>query len=107
MEPVKLEGYDIDEVETFTYLDSINDTHADVKARIGKTRGVFIQLKNIWYSKVLSLHTNIRLFNFNVKYVLLYGAETCRRTNTTNKQLQTHKEREKEDPQEIRREVIS
>jgi len=42
-----------------------------------------MQLKNIWSSKVLSLHTKIRLFNFNVKSVLLYGAET------TTKKLQT------------------
>ena len=57
MEPVKLEGNESDQVETFTYLDSIIDKHggtdADVKARIGKARGAFIQLKNIWSSKVL------------------------------------------------------
>jgi len=50
---------------TFTYLDSIIDKHggteADVKARIGKARGAFIHLENIWSSKVLSLHTKIRL----------------------------------------------
>jgi len=38
MEPVKLEGNESDQVETFTYLDSIIDKHggtdADVKARI-------------------------------------------------------------------------
>ena len=49
MEPVKLEGNEIDEVETFTYLGSITDKHggadADVKAKIGKARGAFIQLK--------------------------------------------------------------
>ncbi|KAK2138477.1 hypothetical protein LSH36_2974g00008, partial [Paralvinella palmiformis] len=57
-------------VETFTYLGIIIDKHGskdpDVKSRIGKTRGVFIQLKNIWYSKMLSKHTKIRLFNSNV-----------------------------------------
>ena len=91
MEPVNLEGNEIDELESFTYLDSIFDTHGgtDVKARIGKARGAFIQLKNIWSSKVLSLHTKIRLFNSNVKYVLLYGAETRRTSNTTTKKLQT------------------
>ena len=92
MEPVKLEGNEIDEVETFTYLGSIIDKHggtdADVKARIGKTRGTFIQLKNIWISKVLSLHRRIRLFNSSVKSVLLYGSETWRTTNITNKKLQ-------------------
>jgi len=71
MEPVTLEGNEIEEVET--YLDSIIDKHggtdADVKARIGKARGAFIQLKNIWRSKVLSLHTKICLFKSNLKYV--------------------------------------
>ena len=55
MEPVKLEGNEIGEVETFTYLGSIIDKHgvtdADVKAWIGKARGALIQLKNIWSSK--------------------------------------------------------
>jgi len=66
MEPVKLEGNEIDEVETFTYLSSITDKHggtdADVKAMIGQARRAFIQLKNTRSSKVLSLHTKIRLF---------------------------------------------
>jgi len=57
MEPVKLEGNEIDEVETFTYLSIIIDKHGgtdgDVKAMIGKARGAFIQPKNIWISKVL------------------------------------------------------
>jgi len=94
MEPVKLEGNEIDEVESFTYLGSIIDKHggtdADVKGRISKARGAFIQLKNTWSSnKMLSLHIKIRLFNSNVKSVLLYGAETWMTTNTTTKILQT------------------
>ena len=51
MEPLKLEGNEIDEVETVTYLGSIIDKHgstdADVKPSIGKARGAFVQLKNI------------------------------------------------------------
>ena len=66
-------------LERFTYLGSINDkqcgTDADIKARIGKARRTCLQLKNIWSSKVLSLHTKIRLLNSNVMSVLLYGAE--------------------------------
>ena len=75
------------------YLGSIIDnqrgTDADVKARIGKVRGAFIQLKNIWSSKVLSLHMKICLSNSNVKSVLLYGAATWTTTNTTIKKVQT------------------
>ena len=49
----------------------------------------FQQLKNIWTSKNLSYNTKIRIFNTNVKSVLLYGAETWRTTINTNKKLQT------------------
>jgi len=42
MEPVKLEGKQFDEVETFTYKHGSTD--AGVNARIGKARGAFIQL---------------------------------------------------------------
>jgi len=91
MEPVKLKGNEIDEVEAFTYLGSFIDKHGgtDVKARISKARAAFIQLKNICSSKVLLLHTKIHLFNSNVKSVLLYGAEKWWTTNTTTKKLQT------------------
>ncbi len=80
-------------MQSFTYLDSIIDqqggTDADVKARIGKARVAFIQLKNIWASRELTLTTKIRLFNSNVKSVLLYGAETWRTTKVTNRKIQT------------------
>ncbi|VDP24493.1 unnamed protein product [Schistosoma margrebowiei] len=65
-------------------MSSIIDEHgksdADVKARIGKARAVYLQLKNIWNSKQLSTNTKVRIFNTNVKTVLLYGVETWRTT---------------------------
>ncbi|VDO95279.1 unnamed protein product, partial [Schistosoma margrebowiei] len=42
----------------------------------GKERAAFLQLKNIWNSKQLSTNIRVRIFNTNVKAVLLYGAET-------------------------------
>ncbi|VDP34899.1 unnamed protein product [Schistosoma curassoni] len=46
---------DLKDVKTLTYLGSIIDEHggsdADVKARIGKARAAYLQLKNIWNSK--------------------------------------------------------
>lgn len=90
---VTLNKSKLEEVQSFTYLGSIVDqqggTDADVKARIGKARVAFIQLNNIWKSRELSRNTKIRLFNSNVKSVLLYGAETWRSTKTTIKKLQT------------------
>ncbi|VDP62148.1 unnamed protein product [Schistosoma mattheei] len=56
--PITIDGEDLEELKTFTYLGIITDEHggsdADVKARIGKARAVYLQLKNIWNSKQLS-----------------------------------------------------
>ncbi|VDP07187.1 unnamed protein product [Schistosoma margrebowiei] len=49
---------------------------ADIKARIGKARAAFPQLKNMWKSKQLSTNIKMRIFNIDVKTALLYGAET-------------------------------
>nr|KAG5689204.1 hypothetical protein BaRGS_014860 [Batillaria attramentaria] len=90
---ITLDGNPLEEVEAFTYLGSIIDrqggTDADVRARIGKARAAFLQLRNIWNSKTISAHTKIRLFNSNVRSVLLYGAETWRTTKTTIRKVQT------------------
>ncbi|CAH8435903.1 unnamed protein product [Schistosoma intercalatum] len=90
--PITLDGETLEDVESFTYLGSIIDeqggSDADVKARIGKTRAAFLQLKNIWNSKQLSTNIKVRIFNTNVKAVLLYGAETWRTTTTTIKKVQ-------------------
>ena len=91
--PISIETKALEEVDSFTYLGSIVDkqggTDADIKIRIRKARIAFQQLKNIWTSKNLSYNTKIRIFNTNVKSVLLYGAETWRTTINTNKKLQT------------------
>ena len=91
--PIKLADEALEEVESFTYLGSIvngqGGTDADVKTRIGKARAAFLQLKNVWASRDLSINTKIRLFNSNVKAILLYGAETWRTTVATNKKIQT------------------
>lgn len=76
-------------MEAFTYLGSVIDkqggTDADVKSRIGKARAAFLQLRNIWSSKELGLRTKVRMFNTNVKAVLLYGAEPWKKTVATIK----------------------
>ncbi|VDO52017.1 unnamed protein product [Schistosoma margrebowiei] len=90
--PITLDGETLEDVESFTYLESIIDeqggSDADVKARIGKARTAFLQLKNIWNSKQLSTNIKVRIFNTNVKAVLLYGAETWRTTATIIKKVQ-------------------
>ena len=92
-EPIKIKAESLEEVESFTYLGSVVDkeggTEADVKARIGKARAAFIQLRNIWKSSKIRRKTKLRIFNSNVKSVLLYGAETWRTTKNTVHKIQT------------------
>ncbi|VDO65185.1 unnamed protein product [Schistosoma margrebowiei] len=77
----------MEDVESFTYLGSIIDeqegSDINVKATIGKARTASLQLKNILNSKQLQTNIKVRIFNTNVKTVLLYGVETWRTTTTT------------------------
>ncbi|VDO52564.1 unnamed protein product [Schistosoma margrebowiei] len=88
---ITLDGETLEDIKTFTYLSSITDVHggsdADVKERIGKARAAYLQLKNIWNSKQLSANTNLRIFNTNVKVVLLYVMETLRTTKAINQKI--------------------
>lgn len=74
---------------SFTYLgstvDRLDGTDADVKVKIGKARGAFNQLENVWGSSDLPININVRIFNSIVKPILLYGAETWRTTVATMK----------------------
>ena len=77
----------------FTYIGStINKnggTEEDVKARIQKARVAFIMLRTIWKAKQIKTNTKLRIFNWNVKAVLLYGSETWQSTQKTLKIIQT------------------
>ncbi|VDP20717.1 unnamed protein product [Schistosoma margrebowiei] len=90
--PITIDGEDLEDVKTFTYLGSIIDEHggsdADVKVPIGKVRAAYLQLRNVWNSKQLSTNTKVRIFNTNVKTVLLYGAETWRTTKAIIQKIQ-------------------
>ena len=91
--PVTIDDRPIQEVDSFTYLGSIIDkqggTDSDVTARVGKARAAFIILKNIWASREIATATKVRIFNSNVKSVLLYGSETWRMTKKTLQKIQT------------------
>ncbi|VDP78296.1 unnamed protein product [Schistosoma mattheei] len=90
--PITLDGENLEDVKTFTYSGSIIDeqggSDADVKARISKARAAYLQLRNIWISKQLSTNTKVRIFNTNVKTVLLYGVESWRTTKAIIQKIQ-------------------
>ncbi|VDP36679.1 unnamed protein product [Schistosoma margrebowiei] len=91
-DPITIDGEDLEDVKSFTYLGSIIDkqggSDADVKARIGKARAAYLQLRNTWNSKQLSTNIKVRIFNRNVKAVLLYWEETWRTTKAIIQKIQ-------------------
>ena len=74
-----IDGEPLDHIEEFTYLGSVistdNSAQKDIKARLNKARCAFSRLKSIWKSKQYSLSTKVRIYNSNVKSVLLYGSD--------------------------------
>jgi hypothetical protein len=89
---IELRGRELTAVERFSYLGSVvsmtGGTDEDVRARIAKAQFAFSTLRPIWTSSALSLCNKIRIFNSNVKAVLLYGCETWRETKATTNKLQ-------------------
>ena len=51
---------------------------SDINARLTKARFAFCNLQNIWKSNKYSLSLKMKIYNSNVKSILLYGAETWR-----------------------------
>ncbi|VDP34846.1 unnamed protein product [Schistosoma curassoni] len=90
--PITIDGEDLEDVKTFTYLGSIIDEHGgsdvDGKVRIGKARTSYLQLRNIWNSKQLSTDTKVGILKTNVKVVLLCVAETWRTTKAIIQKIQ-------------------
>ena len=64
-------------------------TDEDIKRRIGLARQAFTSLGKVWKSSGISKNTKIRIFNSNVKAVLLYGSETWKTSEATTKRIQT------------------
>ncbi|VDP45578.1 unnamed protein product [Schistosoma margrebowiei] len=91
IKPIRLDGETLEDVRSFTYLNSIFDepggSDADINVRTDKARTALLQSKNIWKSKQLSTNIKVRIFDMNVNTVLLYGAETWRTTTTIIKKL--------------------
>ena len=93
VEPIRLDQDVLEDVTSFTYLGSVMDTKggvtSDIKARIGKARQSFGRLRSVWRAPNISKKTKLRIFNSNVKSVLLYGSETWCLTKENEKRLQT------------------
>ena len=90
--PVRLDGEDIEDVNSFTYLGSIinkeGGTKEDVNNRLKKARAAFSMLSKIWRSTNIRTNTKIRIFNSNVKSVLFYGSESWSLTKKLESKIQ-------------------
>ena len=92
-QPVKIGGEYIEKVEKFTYLGSqisnTGGTEDDIKSRINQAQCVFYKLRQFWNSKAISTNTKVKIFNSNIKSVLLYGAESWKGNKNGYSKLQT------------------
>jgi hypothetical protein len=91
MTKIKLNGEEIDNVDSFKYLGSIitgrgSDEEA-VQSRIKQFLGVFNSHRGIWKDRKLGIGLKVRLFKARVPSVLLYGSESWRFTPTMIKNL--------------------
>ena len=93
----KISEKELDDVDKFTYLGSVvssdGGTDRDIKARIGKAAAVFKTLRPIWTSAEISKSTKLKIFNSNVKSVLLYASETWRTTKAAIHKIRTFSNR--------------
>ena len=91
---MSIAGERIEEVDEFKYLGSIiskkGGTDEDIQARIaiGRARQTFAMLRPVWRSTALTTNTKLRVFESNVKPLLLYGSETWKLTKGVKQKLQ-------------------
>ena len=89
----RLEETEIEEVGSFVYLGSVvsvnGGTEGDVASSIKRANGVFVQLYPVWRNRNISKGVKMRIFNTNVKLVLLYACETWKTTNQITRRVQT------------------
>ena len=91
--PVRIGDEEAEDVSTFTYLGSViaksGGAEEDVEARIRKAQTAFSMLNTVWRSQIIRRKTKLKIFNSNVKSVLLYGSETWFMTEKLRVRLQT------------------
>lgn len=87
-----ISGAEIEIVSSFCYLGSIinnnGGTREDINSRIKKGRAAYGALQKVWSSPLISRKTKVKIFNSNVKSVLLYGCETWNAASAELKALQ-------------------
>ena len=78
--PLHIGNEVIQQTDNFSYLEGTvsvtGETEENIISRIRKTQKAFGCIRAVWKETSLSLKTKIRIFNSNVKSVLLYASNT-------------------------------
>ena len=89
---IMIDGQALENVDNFTYLGSVITTtggsEEDINNRLKKARSSFGMLGKVWKCRGISRDTKVRLFNSNVKSILLYGSESWSLTKKNESKLQ-------------------
>ncbi|XP_006814329.1 43 kDa receptor-associated protein of the synapse-like [Saccoglossus kowalevskii] len=84
-----IDGAEIEQVDQFTYLGAVvsneNPTPKDIEGRLAKARSAW--LWPIWKSSQYNISTKVKIYNSNVKSILLHRSESWRVTKVDMKKL--------------------
>ena len=72
----------------YSVVSESGGTEQNVASRIKKANSVFVQLYPVWRNLNISKEVKIRIFNRNVKSVLLHACETWKTTNQITIRIQ-------------------
>ncbi|XP_072046467.1 uncharacterized protein [Amphiura filiformis] len=76
---ITIDGEKVEQVDHFKYLGSVKTSNAnctaDIKARIGMSKGSMIELQDLWNDRNLPTELKMKLIKILVWSVLLYGLE--------------------------------
>lgn len=91
--PVQVNGENLRQTDTFTYLGSIikpeGGTKEDIHSRLSRARNVFRGMNNVWRSTQYSTNIKLKLYQSCVVSTLLYGAECWRMTEADLSKLRS------------------
>jgi hypothetical protein len=69
-------------------ISPILEAYEDIRVMKGKAKQAFIILRPVWRNRNINLRTNLRIFETNVKSLLLYGSDTWKQTKKNEQDLQ-------------------
>jgi len=82
----------IEEIKEFTYLGSVvsttGGTEEDAEDRLGEARTVHGATDKLWKSEIIGRATKVKIFNSNLKAVLVYASESRTITQRMTDRLQ-------------------